>query len=56
VIGNFISYKVKQEQAQKIMANAAVAGCLTGFLTATAAEGRGGVVDERRDGVVMGQK
>jgi hypothetical protein len=34
------------------MANAAVAGCLT----ATAAEGQGGVVDEQRDGAVMGQK
>jgi hypothetical protein len=52
VIGNFISYKVKQEQAQKIMANAAVAGCLT----TTTTEGRGGVVDERWDGATMGQK
>jgi hypothetical protein len=32
--------------------DAAVAGCLT----TTVAEGRGGVVDERRDGATMGQK
>jgi hypothetical protein len=44
--------KLSKNKAQKIMADAAVAGCLT----ATAVEGRGGVVDERRDGAAMGQK